>query len=83
LEVYWDGTLLLPIIGSTSPYNLYSYTVVATDTTTTLTFATPQGGNAGPFLDDVAVNAVPEPATLAIWGLGLGIAGLVRLRRKD
>lgn len=26
---------------------------------------------------------VPEPATLAIWGLGLGIAGLVRLRRKS
>lgn len=27
-------------------------------------------------------SEVPEPATLAIWGLGLGIAGLVRLRRK-
>jgi hypothetical protein len=26
---------------------------------------------------------VPEPATLSIWGLGLGIAGLVRLRRKS
>lgn len=25
---------------------------------------------------------VPEPATLAIWGLGLGIAGLVKLRRN-
>lgn len=28
-------------------------------------------------------GGVPEPATLAIWGLGLGIAGLVRLRRKS
>lgn len=28
-------------------------------------------------------STVPEPATLAIWGLGLGIAGLVRLRRKS
>lgn len=27
-------------------------------------------------------NQVPEPATLAIWTLGLGIAGLVRLRRQ-
>ena len=25
---------------------------------------------------------VPEPATLAIWSLGLGLVGLVRLRRK-
>lgn len=25
---------------------------------------------------------VPEPATLAIWSIGLGVAGLVRLRRK-
>lgn len=25
---------------------------------------------------------LPEPATLAIWGMGLGIAGLVRLRRR-
>jgi hypothetical protein len=29
------------------------------------------------------VPPVPEPATLAIWGLGLGIAGLVRLRRRS
>jgi len=29
------------------------------------------------------VPTVPEPASLAIWGLGLGIAGLVRLRRKS
>lgn len=27
-------------------------------------------------------GGVPEPATLAIWGLGLGIAGLVKLRRN-
>lgn len=32
--------------------------------------------------DGGGVGEVPEPATLAIWGLGLGIAGLVRLRRK-
>lgn len=29
-----------------------------------------------------ATAQIPEPATLAIWGLGLGIAGLVRLRRQ-
>jgi hypothetical protein len=30
-----------------------------------------------------SAETVPEPATLAIWGLGLGIAGLVRLRRRQ
>lgn len=28
-------------------------------------------------------EGVPEPATLAIWSLGLGIAGLVKLRRRQ
>lgn len=28
------------------------------------------------------IPSVPEPATLAIWSLGLGIAGLVKLRRR-
>lgn len=32
--------------------------------------------------DPVPEPTVPEPTTLAIWGLGLGIAGLVKLRRK-
>jgi len=32
--------------------------------------------------DGGPVPPVPEPATLAIWSLGLGIAGLVRLRLK-
>jgi hypothetical protein len=35
--------------------------------------------NSGP---PTPAGALPEPASLAIWGLGLGIAGLVRLRRK-
>jgi len=38
----------------------------------------PESGSPGP----VGSDQTPEPATLAIWTLGLGIAGLVRLRRK-
>lgn len=32
--------------------------------------------------DDENIPGVPEPATLAIWGLGVGIAGLVKLCRN-
>jgi len=43
------------------------------------------GGSDTYFLGDPidgGQGGVPEPATLAIWGLGLGIAGLVKLRRN-
>lgn len=39
----------------------------------------PDGNTGG---GDPEPNPVPEPATLAIWSLGLGLVGLVRLRRK-
>jgi hypothetical protein len=32
-------------------------------------------------LDDVSVTAIPEPATLALVGLGLIAAGFLRRRR--
>ncbi|MGB9620641.1 MAG: PEP-CTERM sorting domain-containing protein, partial [Armatimonadota bacterium] len=35
----------------------------------------------GPALDDVSVTAIPEPATLALVGLGLIAAGFLRRRR--
>jgi hypothetical protein len=37
---------------------------------------------AGPFIDNISVTAVPEPATLALWLAGIGlVAGAVRRGR--
>jgi choice-of-anchor C domain-containing protein len=57
----------------------------ATDTTTTLQFASLSTGPWGPTVDNVSVDAldlgsVPEPSTLAL--LGAGLAGFAVIRRR-
>ncbi|EGF29612.1 protein containing PEP-CTERM bacterial domain [Rhodopirellula baltica WH47] len=41
-------------------------------------------GQLSPFhqFDNVTVSAVPEPTSLAFLGVGLGVAGVRRARRK-
>lgn len=65
-----------------------SWTFTAQSALTTLGFTSldtyndPQWGYSyGPALDDVTVTAIPEPATLALVGLGLIAAGFLRRRR--
>jgi len=38
--------------------------------------------NATTGFDATITTIVPEPTTLAIWGLGLGVAGAAALRRR-
>jgi hypothetical protein len=72
--------IFTPTVGPGQIWHSYSWNFTATSTTTTLKF---QEANAGQTvyngLDNVAVNAVPEPASLT--ALGLGLAAMLRKRK--
>ena len=40
-------------------------------------------GLLGADISDITLNATPEPATLSLFGLGLGLVAIVRRRRKN
>ena len=73
--------------GTSTPANmlwtqgLYNFT--ATGASTTLTFAALNGVNGGgAMIDNVAVNAVPEPAEWAMMLSGVGLVGWAANRRR-
>jgi hypothetical protein len=59
--------------------------LIATHTTMRLTFqsTTPFQANAGPFLDDISLTAVPEPSTVVLVATGLLAAGGLAVKRKQ
>lgn len=67
---------------SNDPWTLYSFDFVGDGSTGAKIFFDHYGGdNVGILLDDVKLEAVPEPATLAI--LGLGAAAVARRKRRQ
>ncbi|MEB0134951.1 DUF642 domain-containing protein [Actimicrobium sp. CCC2.4] len=87
MNVLWNGN----IVGAVSaPFNSgwqsYSYSVLANSSSSFLSFASTGPASQisyGSYLDAVSVSAVPEPGSLAMMLLGVGMVAFISRRRDD
>ena len=88
IDIFWDGLLLANVTANgtgllNTDWNVQNFMVTASGLNTSLEFrATGTSDSLGGYLDAVILTAkIPEPATLALFGLGLAGLGLMRRRR--
>jgi hypothetical protein len=80
--VTFDGTTLLSEVGAaaTNGFVEYTYTVTGAYGANALTFAA-QNDDGGWSLDDIDLTQIPEPASIAMLGMGLLGLGFATRRR--
>ena len=79
-----SGGLNVTPVGGTNAYNLADYSYTATGTSELLSFSninTASGSDTSLLLDDVSLQAVPEPASLGLFAAG-GLGLLLLLKRR-
>ena len=80
-----DGAIVSDASQGSTPWLQQSFLYTATSTTETLTFlaqGTPTGLPPMVALDGISLTAAPEPASIALFGVGLGVLAFLRRRYR-
>lgn len=83
-QLYADTFTVVPGVNTRANMGWlpYSFLFTATGASTTINFQSAVNSAYGAALDNVAISAVPEPATWAMLILGFGAVGYVTRRRR-
>lgn len=83
VTVWFGSTEITPTLTSSEGFTTFSISATGTGTPMTLSFADSRDGNVGALLDNVSVNAVPEPGSLSLMLAGFAALGVVARRRRS